>query len=293
MSKPGLEYIPIPYEVFTDSSLSHGAKLLFGRLKVYAGKDGKAFPKHETLAGEMCVSARQVRSLLVNLKARNMIDWTRTRSSCIFEIKPREEWKRVSDLDGKGSSALRGSELPPKSGNTFPQEKSYRRPSPDKSSLNATMQHRSSSAPKDDAVRSALEEVEAALRQRAVVRCVFCEREKRVVQDWLADGVTVELLLRAILLGCQRKVKADLNSGTRSPIVSIRYFALIVDEVRKLEDGVQVGGVAQPLDPGHWKRVESWLKRYEPQWLDFRTEPERSGDMSPGQGVAASGGAAN
>ena len=67
------DYIAIPYAIFTDRDLSHGAKLLFGRLKLYAGKDGKAFPTHETLARELCVSDRQVRTLLTELKALNRI----------------------------------------------------------------------------------------------------------------------------------------------------------------------------------------------------------------------------
>lgn len=122
-------FIQIPHAVFIDPALSHAAKLLFGRLKLYAGKDGKAFPKHETLAREMCISDRQVRTLLTELKALNRIDWTQTRGSCHFEIKPPEDWKKTSDLDRTKTSGVAGTNLPTKTGRKLPTEKKYRKSS--------------------------------------------------------------------------------------------------------------------------------------------------------------------
>lgn len=77
-------FVAVDYEVFIDSSLSPAAKLLFARLKLYAGTNGLAYPKHRTLAREMCMSDRQVRTLLNELRALNRINWRRTRTSCIF-----------------------------------------------------------------------------------------------------------------------------------------------------------------------------------------------------------------
>lgn len=99
-------FVAVDYEVFIDSSLSPAAKLLFARLKLYAGTNGLAYPKHRTLAREMCMSDRQVRTLLNELRALNRINWRRTRTSCIFEIKPPLEWKKTSALN------LRGEQVP-------------------------------------------------------------------------------------------------------------------------------------------------------------------------------------
>jgi helix-turn-helix protein len=120
------KFISLDYAVFIDPDLSHAAKLLFARLKLYAGHDGKAYPKHDTLAREMCLSDRQVRTVLAELKALNRIAWTRTRGSCQFTIKPPEDWKKSSDQDRKESSDLNGRKPPIKTGRKVPTEKKYR-----------------------------------------------------------------------------------------------------------------------------------------------------------------------
>ena len=100
------EFIKVDYAVYTDSALSPWARLLFSRLQFYAGADGKAYPKQETLARELGVSDRQVRIVLSELRALNRIAWTRTRTSSVFEIKPASEWKTASALDRKTASTL-------------------------------------------------------------------------------------------------------------------------------------------------------------------------------------------
>jgi hypothetical protein len=82
------DFIIVPMNVLRDSIIGPAAKLLYGRLRLYAGKDGRAYPKHETLASEVCLAERQVRYLLMELKAAGWIDWTRTRTSCVYTIYP-------------------------------------------------------------------------------------------------------------------------------------------------------------------------------------------------------------
>jgi hypothetical protein len=165
-------FIAVQYAVFTDPVLSHAAKLLFSRLEFYAGKDGKAYPKHNTLGSEMGLSTRQVRTVLTELKDQNRIDWKRTRTSCIFEIKPAEEWKFTSALDRKKTSTLIGRKLPLKSGRKLPIEKKYRRSSSKRSSEKkpgAVLQGSTASAtskenpkPKTDSLRSDDEKTKTA-----------------------------------------------------------------------------------------------------------------------------------
>ena len=64
--KKGDNYIPhkrfigyiIPNSLSEVTNLSHGAKMCFGRLCQYAGKNGKCFPSYEALGKELGVSKR-------------------------------------------------------------------------------------------------------------------------------------------------------------------------------------------------------------------------------------------
>ena len=97
MSAP--EFIIVPYAVLTDGSISHAAKLTYGRLKFYAGEDGRAFPKHETLAREVCLQPRQLKNVLVELRAAGWISWTRARTSCIYTV--HSDRQETADQIGK------------------------------------------------------------------------------------------------------------------------------------------------------------------------------------------------
>jgi hypothetical protein len=71
-----LDFVPVPYSVFTDSKLSPTEKLLIGRLKLYAGKDGRCYPSHHTLAREFGMSRRGMQKCLDSLREKGRIDWT-------------------------------------------------------------------------------------------------------------------------------------------------------------------------------------------------------------------------
>ncbi len=58
--------------------LSNGAKLLYGRLSRYAGKDGKCYPGRGILATELGCSVRQVDNYLAELKYLGLINTVRT-----------------------------------------------------------------------------------------------------------------------------------------------------------------------------------------------------------------------
>jgi hypothetical protein len=107
------DFIAIPYAVFTDPTLSHAAKLVYGRLKLYAGKDGRCCPKHETLARELCISDRQLRTVLVELHTEGWIEWHRARTSCVYTVS--SDRKKTSDLeseDRKKTASEIGRKLP-------------------------------------------------------------------------------------------------------------------------------------------------------------------------------------
>jgi hypothetical protein len=55
-----LQFMALPFEVLRDPNIGNAAKLLYGRLKLYAGKDGRCYPKQQTIATEMGMKIRQV-----------------------------------------------------------------------------------------------------------------------------------------------------------------------------------------------------------------------------------------
>lgn len=86
----GPEFALIPLSVMRDPHLLPAAKLLFARLKLFAGKDGICHPSHETLAGEIAVKPRQIRNLLGQLRQYGYVDWKRTkRDTCNYVIQER------------------------------------------------------------------------------------------------------------------------------------------------------------------------------------------------------------
>ena len=96
----GLEFVPITYSVFRDDTLSASAKLAHGRLKLYAGQDGRCYPSHQTLAREVCLSSRRLRDVLRELREAGLITWTRTRGSNHYTVFP-ERQKTASQTGGE------------------------------------------------------------------------------------------------------------------------------------------------------------------------------------------------
>ena len=67
-------FIPEAIVKIPNMKLSYGAKICFGRLFRYAGKDGIAFPKRSTLAKEIGSSERSVDRFISELKKFELID---------------------------------------------------------------------------------------------------------------------------------------------------------------------------------------------------------------------------
>jgi hypothetical protein len=95
-------FVQVPLVVLHDRSVSHAAKLAYARLLLYAGRDGLCNPAQETLAAEVCLRPRQVRTVLSELKARGWITWKRTRTSCWYEITgPVPDRQKTADQIGR------------------------------------------------------------------------------------------------------------------------------------------------------------------------------------------------
>lgn len=63
----------VPIQVLARVQISHCAKLLYGRLRAYAGKDGRAWPSDARLASDMGLSVRTIRRRRAELKQAGLI----------------------------------------------------------------------------------------------------------------------------------------------------------------------------------------------------------------------------
>jgi hypothetical protein len=89
----------------------------------------------------------------------------------------------------------------------------------------------------------------------ACVQASFSAADEKLALGMYRQGVSMEQINRAILLGCARKYVAMINAGTRTPITSLQYFADIVEEVKE-----------SAIPESYWEPLRSKMARMEQQW---------------------------
>src|SRR5689334_21321306 len=70
---PIFSLIPEPIERLPTKELSQGAKLAYGRLMRYSGKDGRCFPSEATLGVSLGVKEKQARNYISELAQKGFI----------------------------------------------------------------------------------------------------------------------------------------------------------------------------------------------------------------------------
>jgi hypothetical protein len=98
-------------------------------------------------------------------------------------------------------------------------------------------------------------EVRRWFLERACVRSAFTAADERLAAQLQQQGVPLECLGRAILLGCMRKYTAMLQGRATAPITSFRYFATLLDEVQQTS-----------VRADYWRYVASKVQTLEHQW---------------------------
>ena len=87
VTDPGPSFMKLPLNLSRNPHLSFGAKILYCRLALYAGKDGQCNPSQATLAAELGIeSTRQIRRYLDELLQFRLIQWNRTRASSSYTV---------------------------------------------------------------------------------------------------------------------------------------------------------------------------------------------------------------
>jgi hypothetical protein len=139
-----LLFLQVDLQMLSEFGLAPRLLVLYGRLRLHAGKDGNCFVKHTTLAREIGLrSDRQVRNLLTQLRRLRLITWRRSRYISHFEVlTPDRKWisgqtgngfplsdrKRVSDRK-EGSSSKEVLKRGPLTPTPFPEGRGAMRPS--------------------------------------------------------------------------------------------------------------------------------------------------------------------
>lgn len=80
-----------------------------------------------------------------------------------------------------------------------------------------------------------VEEVRGRLLKYPIVRSSFGAADEKLARELFRNGVSLEQVDRALLLGLSRKYVSSLSSLSSNPIYSLSYFLPLLDEVAQTE----------------------------------------------------------
>ena len=119
-----------------------------------------------------------------------------------------------------------------------------------------------SSVPLDSA-DAFVTEVRKLLQSRACVQASFSVADEILARRWLANGISLEQIEQAILLGCVRKYVSWRNNSAQGPIASLHYFESVLEEINR-----------QKIAPDYWDYLRTRLRRMEKLWLESHVKPD-------------------
>jgi hypothetical protein len=107
-----------------------------------------------------------------------------------------------------------------------------------------------------DAEPAYITAIATMLRSYRCVQCAFTPADRRLASQWCREGVPLERVGRAVLLGVLRKYVMLLNHGKGSPITSLSYFQDLIREVD------------QPgISSDYWTYSARKLHQLEQRWI--------------------------
>jgi hypothetical protein len=114
----------------------------------------------------------------------------------------------------------------------------------------------------DNAIEKYIGDIKNLLLARACVRIAFSTADEVLARRWFNDGITIESVDQAILMGCARKYVAWRNNqAIHGPIVTLRYFDPILEEIGK-----------QKLEADYWEFLRFKIQRQEKLWMQKHQE---------------------
>lgn len=123
-----------------------------------------------------------------------------------------------------------------------------------------------------DAESDYLNQIRGWLLQYPIVRSSFGPADRKLAVELFRNGVALEQVERAVLLGVSRKYIATLNSTAPTPIYSLSYFAALLDEVANTE-----------VADGYWEYLRRRVKDLNDAWLDRSGSSRRAHDIARGR----------
>lgn len=115
----------------------------------------------------------------------------------------------------------------------------------------------------DPELCSYLDQIRNILAERACIRTPFSTTDELLARQWYAQGVTIEYVGKAVLMGCGRKYVSWRNGAPHTPIGSLAYFQPILAEVKE-----------QNAPAEYWEFTRHRIERMEKLWISGN-DPDR------------------
>jgi hypothetical protein len=93
------------------------------------------------------------------------------------------------------------------------------------------------------------------LQARGCVKKLVSTADEIIARQWFEQGISLERIEQAILLGCIRKYVSWRNNQTRTMIGSLQYFVPLLEELQETK-----------ADPEYWNYLRYRLTRMENEW---------------------------
>jgi hypothetical protein len=91
--------------------------------------------------------------------------------------------------------------------------------------------------------------------EQACVTSAFSAADEKLATAWYRSGITLDVIGRALLLGCARRYVALFNHAAGPTVTSLQYFAAIVEEVASME-----------LNLNYWRYLAARVRKMDNQW---------------------------
>ena len=133
-------------------------------------------------------------------------------------------------------------------------------------------QRQQSRATDDPEMNSYLDQIRNILSERACIRKPLLRTDELLAREWYAQGITIEHIRQAVLMGCGRKYISWRNGGPHTPIGSLRYFQPILAELK------------EEKAPGEYSEfIRERIERTEKLWISGH-DPDRFSRPCPPAG---------
>jgi hypothetical protein len=115
----------------------------------------------------------------------------------------------------------------------------------------------------DPVMISYLDQIRNILSARACIRQPLLQTDGLLAREWYAQGITIEQIRQAVLMGCGRKYIAWRNGGPHTPIGSLAYFQPILAELNE-----------EKAPAEYWEFIRERIERTEKLWISGH-DPDR------------------